>query len=114
MHPVVLLLAMAAYSARAWAAEGYTETLSSTASTLSALVKSGLSTLVGAIGGHAGRDADAAGQRGDHGVTRVGAARRAPGGPSRGQVGQAEECGRPAGHRGVAATAARRAVADGR
>src|ERR1700728_2032137 len=78
MHPVVLLPAIAANSAWASAAEGYTETLSSTASTLSALLKSGLWTFVGAIlATRVGMPTHEA-SWGDHGVTRVGAAAAPP------------------------------------
>ena len=78
MHPVVLLLASAAYSAWACAAEGYTETLSSTASTWSALVKSGLLTFVGATSAtRAGMPTHVASCE-DHGVTRVGRRPRRP------------------------------------
>ena len=78
MHSVVLLPAIAASSAWAWAAEGYTETLSSTASTLSALLKSGLWTFVGAIlATRAGMSTHEA-SCGDHGVTRVGTAAAPP------------------------------------
>ena len=79
MHPVVLLPAIAANSAWASAAEGYTETLSSTASTLSALLKSGLWTLVGAISAtRVGMPTHEA-SCGDHGVTRwPGGRRRRP------------------------------------
>ena len=78
MHAVVLLPAIAANSAWASAAEGYTETLSSTASTLSALLKSGLWTFVGAILATCAGMPTHEASCGDHGVTRVGAAAAPP------------------------------------
>ena len=82
MQAVVLPPAIAASPAWASVAEGYTETLSSTASTLSALLKSGLWTFVGASSAtRVGMPTHEA-SCGDQGVTRVGApplaARRPP------------------------------------